>query len=217
MSIDATQTGSGWTVEPIPSTGAGFTKNATTGLAETEVEGETFGALPLNAQGQAIGNIGHRRNTLANLIDLAGLPGEISIPTDYRGFIVHNGVAGNAYYVGPDSYLIDVSNPATPALVRMPRGFFSVSITGSTINSTITIEGGLQIGFGLNSASVEIWPIGSAALLVKSPFESNALAIDFAGVTIDFTGSQAGKNYFDLVFDSRGALTIAAIVNSATA
>lgn len=183
--------------------GAGFTKNATTGLAETDVGGETFGALPLNAQGQAIGNIGHRRGTLASLIALAGLPGEISVPTDYRGFIVHNGVAGDAYYVGPDSYLIDVSNAGTPAQLNLPRGFFSVLVVGASVNANITALGGLQIDFGLDSTGNAHPPRGKISLLVDAPFEAGGLAVQLSSFVVDFTGATAGKNYFEWMFDAR--------------
>lgn len=119
--ITAVQTGAGWDVDGPTTTqvlvnldtngaptgslitpggqpvgGSGFTLNPTTGLAETDVGGDTFVALPTNVQGQAVGEIGHRRNTLANLLTLAGVPGEISVPTDAAGVVIHNGVAGQA-------------------------------------------------------------------------------------------------------------------------
>lgn len=76
--------------------GSGFTLNPVTGLAETAVDGDVFVALPTNPAGQAVGEIGHRRNTLANLLTLAGVAGEISVPTDADGVVIHNGVAGQA-------------------------------------------------------------------------------------------------------------------------
>lgn len=111
MSIDATQTGSGWTVEPIPPTGAGFTKNATTGMAETDVGGETFVALPKGTNGEARGIYVGRTGTLASLIGQteSANENEIAVATDQPA-LVRYGLAESANYVFTPEIAIDVGN-----------------------------------------------------------------------------------------------------------
>lgn len=60
------------------------------------VNGNDYALLPLDANDNVLVNIGMRQNTLANLLALDGLPGEISVATDADALVVHTGVAGQA-------------------------------------------------------------------------------------------------------------------------
>lgn len=66
--------------------------------AATRAELAGAGLLVADESGNFIANIGHRRGLFANLITLSGEPGEISIPTDVDGFVIHNGVANQAKF-----------------------------------------------------------------------------------------------------------------------
>lgn len=65
-------------------------------LRVVDANGNKFALLPLDANDQVLANIGHRQNTLANLLTLDGVPGEISVATDVNALVAHTGVAGQA-------------------------------------------------------------------------------------------------------------------------
>lgn len=66
--------------------------------ADTRAELVNAGLLVADENGNFTASIGHRRGLFADLITLSGEPGEISIPTDVDGFVVHNGVANQAKF-----------------------------------------------------------------------------------------------------------------------
>lgn len=159
---DAIDEGKTWDGQPV---GGGFTLNPTTGLAETDVGGDAFVALPTNAQGQAVGEIGHRRNTLANLLTLAGVPGEISVPTDNVGVVLHNGVAGQA---------VRLYSPLSPnTLGTNSLAFGEGSSTGAAAGSSIAL--------GANATTSQIGEYcrrGSIAGVVTREFQLAQRTVD---------------------------------------
>lgn len=162
-----------------PVGGSGFTLNPTTGLAETDVGGDAFVALPTNAQGQAVGEIGHRRNTLANLLTLAGVPGEISVPTDADGVVIHNGVAGQA------KRLYSPLSPNTLGTNSLALG--EGSSTGAAA--------GRSIALGANATTSQIGEYcrqGSIAGVVTREFQLAQRTVDDADrwLTTDGTNSE---------------------------
>lgn len=94
--------------DPTPSSGAsGFTKNTTTGLAETEVGAETFVALPTDASGNAKAIVIGRSGTLAGLVGLTANEGEVAVATDQPALVRFGSNQGlNAVFV--NEVLIDV-------------------------------------------------------------------------------------------------------------
>lgn len=68
------------------------------GIALVEINGTDYALLPVDENGDIVANLAHRRDTLANLLALSGEPGEITIPTDAPGLVIHNGVAGQAVH-----------------------------------------------------------------------------------------------------------------------
>ena len=181
--------------------GTTFTKNAATGFFEATIGAEKALALPADGNGNAKANLGMRRDTLANLLTLAGLPGEISLPTDYRGIVCHTGEVGGAYYVGNDAYMVDVTNNpqiAAEGLFTIPRGFRTVVLgpKGATPHATVVSNGGIGIGVqltvgqsiydGLNTSAFRIY---ITADLTSSPY----VYFDSSGLT-DLTG---GINYLE--------------------
>lgn len=55
-----------------------------------------FAVLPKDVNGNAIANVNHRTGTLASLLALNGGNGEISVATDAKALVRHNGVVGGA-------------------------------------------------------------------------------------------------------------------------
>ena len=68
------------------------------GLAKISLDDSDYALLPVDNNGDVVANIGHRQNTLASLLALDGVDGEISLPTDKEGFVKHNGVVGGAKF-----------------------------------------------------------------------------------------------------------------------
>lgn len=68
-------------------------RNPAGGLLEIVFEGNSYAAIPLDENGNAMANVNHRTGTLAALLALAGGDGEISKATDIDAIVVHNGVA----------------------------------------------------------------------------------------------------------------------------
>ena len=66
------------------------------GIAIVEINGTPYALLPVDENGDIVANLSHRRGLLADLLDLSGEPGEISIPTDADGLVIHTGVYGQA-------------------------------------------------------------------------------------------------------------------------
>lgn len=87
--------------------GSGFTKNPTTGLAETEVGAETFVALPTDASGNAKAIVIGRSGTLAGLVALTANEGEVAVATDEPA-LVRFGATQPDNAVFTNEVLIDV-------------------------------------------------------------------------------------------------------------
>lgn len=176
---DAIDEGKTWDGQPV---GGGFTLNPTTGLAETTVDGDVFVALPTNPSGQAVGEIGHRQNTLANLLTLAGVAGEISVPTDNVGVVLHNGVAGQA------TRLFSPLSPNTHGTNSLAFG--EGSSTGAAAGSSIAL--------GPAAATSQIGEYcrqGSIAGVVTREFQLAQRTVDDDDdrwLTTDGTNNQTG-------------------------
>lgn len=57
------------------------------------------GVMVADENGDYLANIGHRTGLLVALMAIDGVPGEIAIPTDVNGFVVYNGVVGQAKFI----------------------------------------------------------------------------------------------------------------------
>lgn len=71
------------------------------GVAVVTIDGQQFGLLPVNAQGDVQANIVHRTGLLSTLMALAGSPGEIGVATDTKSLVIFDGVAGQAIEIRP--------------------------------------------------------------------------------------------------------------------
>lgn len=104
------------------------------GLAKVLIGESVYALLPVDASGDVIANVGHRKGEYADLISLDGVDGEISLPTDRQGFIIHNGVPDGAVFyprldngtaLGLDSFAIGsgatTTSRATGALALGPN------------------------------------------------------------------------------------------------
>lgn len=63
-----------------------------------------------NPDGSINAQVNHRVNTYANLSTLAGGNGEISVMSDMRGAMIHNGVSGGAVPVIADYVVLNINN-----------------------------------------------------------------------------------------------------------
>lgn len=181
--------------------GTTFTKNATTGFFEAVVGTETALALPADENGNAKANFGLRRDTLASLLSLAGLPGEISRPTDYQGIVCHTGQVGGAYYIGNDVYKINITNDpeliATQS-VTIPRGFRTIVVGGKNEvpHASVVTAGGFAInlqselgGSRSDGTDTDLFRLMILADMTSVPFiQLNAAGLDLS----------LGANYFEI-------------------
>lgn len=71
------------------------------GVAVVTIEGQQFGLLPVNAQGDVQANIVHRTGVLATLMALAGSAGEVGVATDTKSLVIFDGVPGQAVEIRP--------------------------------------------------------------------------------------------------------------------
>ena len=69
------------------------------GLALVRIGNDVYGLPKLDANNHFVADVGHRRGLLADLLGLAGIDGEVSLPTDVKGMVVHNGVPNGAYFI----------------------------------------------------------------------------------------------------------------------
>lgn len=79
-------------------------------------DGTKYAAIPLDVGGNAIANVNHRTGTLAALLALDGGVGEISVATDTKALVLHNGVAGGAvafYRGGPSDSVFFIATAST--------------------------------------------------------------------------------------------------------
>lgn len=181
-----------------------LTKNATTGFFEAVVGTETALALPADENGNAKANFGLRRDTLASLLSLAGLPGEISRPTDYQGIVCHTGQVGGAYYIGNDVYKINITNDpdliATQS-VTIPRGFRTIVVGGKNEvpHANVATAGGFAISLPGQSGGTRPDAVDTQVLtLILLYNSSSAPAIQFGNVILDLS---SGNNYFEVTAD----------------
>lgn len=193
------KTASGWQKASLSD---GFKQNPTTGFAETIVDGKKYLALPSDSNGNAKANFSQRTDTLANLLTLAGLPGEISRPTDYQGVVCHTGQVGGAYYIGNDVYKVNVTN--NPNLIAeqaisIPRGFRTIVIGGKNEipHANIVTAGGFAINFqpeegGSRNDLLDTVPC-RLIVLANMTLAPN---IQFGATLLDLT---TGDNYFEIL------------------
>lgn len=135
--------------------------------------GNQYALLPLDAVGQAVVNMGHRQNTLANLLALDGVPGEISVATDADALVVHNGVAGEAVDFRRDGARMDwvmghstgsTNSGVSGAVVTMT--FSAWSGVGNadlldTSTETIKIPDGAEVASVLLMGKIYPYPSGT--------------------------------------------------------
>lgn len=123
------------------------------GLLKFKVGTHTFAMVPLNESGSFEANISLRKNTLNNLLSLPGGDGEVSVPSDASGLVIHNGVSGGAkrFYskfsedaAGVDSFAVG-KNSST--------GQFSTNGLALGAYAHSTIIGEITYGHGIGDIS----------------------------------------------------------------
>lgn len=89
------------------------------GMAKVMIDGAYYAMLPLDANGDIVANITHRTGLLADLLTADGGNGEIAFPSDAEGYVLYNGVQGQAKFVkrldnaaalGPNSTAIGLNS-----------------------------------------------------------------------------------------------------------
>lgn len=69
------------------------------GMAKVMIDGAYYAMLPLDANGDIVANITHRTGLLADLLTADGGNGEIAFPSDAEGYVLYNGVQGQAKFI----------------------------------------------------------------------------------------------------------------------
>lgn len=118
------------------------------GIAIVEINGTNYALLPVDEDGDIVANLAHRRDTLANLLALSGEPGEITIPTDAPGLVIHNGVAGEAVHF-------------RGALSNNTLGAESLAM-GELSGTSAVASRSLALGYGANATHIGEAVLGSA-------------------------------------------------------
>lgn len=192
--------------------GTTFTYDAALQAAKATVDGQEVLA-PLRSGGGFRGIVVPRSGTLDALMSIGGNAGETARPTDYRGFVCFTGVVGEAYYVGSDPYRVDVANPATPAVIEIPRGFHTIIVgpLGAIPNATIRSNSGVQINTATGDSFGKNFIVKfSADFTGSAGAYANAMIF---GVVVDLSTSGGGFNYFDVCTIVDGAASGASVVN----
>lgn len=112
--------------------------------------GNKFALLPLDANDNVLVNIGLRQNTLANLLALDGLPGEVSVATDVAALVAHTGVAGQAKAHRQDTLIARATCGSTNT---------SAGNTAVSANLSTTVYGAAGVIDGAN----DVWTIPAGA------------------------------------------------------
>lgn len=192
-----------------------FVYNAGLQVALATVDGQEVVALPHRGGGAVGAIVGHRRGTLADLITLAGTPGEISIPDDYPGYVRHTGVAGEAHYSGDGVYVIFLNSAVvdSQAFLSIPTGVrrIKLELTGALHPSIITAG---AIDMQWSGVNPNRYPFAVAATKFEvAVSDATRTALTNAGVIvivgndglIDYSNPAfAGKNHFEYCKDSGG-------------
>lgn len=139
------------------------------------------GAVVADENGDLIANIGHRRGLYADLKSLDGVNGEITIPTDVDGLMVHNGVEGQAKFYRR----LDTDQTLGPESLALGSGAQTAAGAGAS----------LAIGKGANATVAGQIAFGSATPRVKtSRFTAVATTVGTTGsfFTADGSGAMGG-------------------------
>lgn len=157
--------------DPTPSVGAsGFTLNATTGLAETEVEGETFVSLPTDLNGNAKAIVIGRSATLAGLVALTANEGEVAVATDEPALVRFGATQpGNAVFtnevvinVGVFTYVAEsagygwFSGVSSIPTFNLPPGVRRVVLTSTRVDKGVHPDITTSTGFILKISALDI-------------------------------------------------------------
>lgn len=105
---------------PIPGAGTGFVVSPLIGAAVATIDGNQYAALPVNANGDVVANLVPRTGLLADLLQLAGSPGEIAVATDAKAIVRYSGVIGEAVVAADGQDVVVVEVPATGTGVYDP-------------------------------------------------------------------------------------------------
>ncbi len=155
------------------------------GVAKFTIEGQDFAMVPLDANGDFVANIAHRRGLFADLILLDGGNGEITFPTDVDGFILHNGVPGGAkFYRRLDT--------------DQTLGAQSLAV-GSGASTTAAAVGAVAIGNGAAAYVSGQISFGSALPTLKTS-RFTAVAETVGTATSIFTSDGSGQMSGAIIF-----------------
>lgn len=140
------------------------------------------GLLVADENGNFTASIGHRTGVFADLITISGEPGEISIPTDVDGFIVHNGQPGEA------KFYPRLDNAAA----------FGESSLAIGLNATTMASADLALALGVNAKAHAKGELAFGSLkpgVRRSHLTGYGITTSETG---KYIGPVEGSNFFDL-------------------
>lgn len=182
-----THYGATYLSETPTSVGARIKNNTITGLPEIMGQDGPYAALPLDANGNAIANINHRRLPFESLATLDGGVGEISVATEGYAMFLHNGVADQAIPFFKSTEIARVVADAT-----------GTSLTTSTSVTTYTpypLDSTLMSNFDPRSL-ISVGTDGGVTIPAGATAVSVRLAVKFAAST-SATSRRVRLEYFN--------------------
>lgn len=122
------------------------------GMAVVDIDGEDYGLMKLDENGDFRANIGHRTAPRNDLMALDGVVAEVSVASDKRALIIHNGEPGEAWE------LVPVQSEATLGLNSLAVGFgsetLSTAIKASALGPGASADTMGQVVFGSATSNV---------------------------------------------------------------
>lgn len=217
MSVTTNDKMTGITTSTGGGGGTTFAYDVTLQAATATVDGQEVLAPKRSGSGiQA--QVVARTGTLADLMSIGGNAGETARPTDYSGFVCYTGNVGEAYYVGQDPYVIDVTNPATLPNVIIPRGFTSVVIgpQGGVPNAAIRNGGGITLEQQLGTSGI---PGYGRNFVIKVIADFTGASGSYAYLQaffslLDLSIAGGSLNYFEVFNFASGTSTLTGVITS---
>lgn len=177
---------------------SGFTKNATTGLAETEVEGETFVSLPTDVNGNAKAIVIGRSGTLAGLVALTANEGEVAVATDEPA-LVRFGITQDRNAVFANEAVIDVGvftyttesagygwflgDGGVPTF-NLPSGIRRVVLTSTRVDKGVHPDITAFTAFVIKISALDIVRTPTIEIVVAAKLDVGGCAVIGVGPTV---------------------------------
>lgn len=139
---------------------AGFNAAGTALVDPTGTNIYGYATLPRDISGNAVANIIPRTGELASLLGIAGGAGEVSVATDKRSLVLHNGVVGGAKAFHRGAYATAIVVPGAAAI---PSG-----ATGSVMDLGLVTDSAEILGNdGIIIANEIVIPLNGASGLLS--------------------------------------------------